>query len=416
MPSTSQFGGSDFSIDSAQTLELDMNSFLSGSPDDVTEIKDEDKKDPKKPIAKKTPSTTEEGDKEEEKVETPISFTADEFFDVVDKETEDEDNEDSTDETDKEDKKTPKKPEEKKDEDPEESTYALLTKELLTLGVFTPDEDDEGNEVIPEATTPQEFLGLFQTEVKKQAGLSVSKFIEQFGPEYQEMFQAVFVDAVPPYDYISRQAKIENIENYDITIEENQEKIVRQWYKSQGIPQEKIEAKIQKLKNYSDLEEEAGVAKGILIEKEQTDLQNLAAQKKREIENKQRLKQEYTANIQKILGEKIKAKDFDGIPVEGKFAKQTYDYLTKDVYQLKDKTLLTEFDKEILDLNRPENNATKIKVAMLLQLLKTDPTLSKLGKRAVSKESNELFQKLEKKMGKVKAAPEKEENKFPSRW
>ena len=52
---------------------------------------------------------------------------------------------------------------------------------------------------------------------------------------------------------------------------------------------------------------------------------------------------------------------------------------------------LTDFDKNILDLKRPENHANKVKIALLLKLLENDPTLSTIQKRGVSTKSSQLF-------------------------
>jgi hypothetical protein len=407
------FGGGGFSLDSAE--EVDLDSFLSSDPDKVEVIteKKDTTPDSKKPVPKK------EGNESEEPTPAPnpqYRLEADDILGDATDEDSELGNKDEDDKLEGLDPLTPKKKEVKKEEPAEESTFALLTKELLTLGVFTPDEDEDGNEVLPVVSTPEEFKDVFQSEIKKQTSQSIQKFLERFGDEYAEMFDAVYVNGVPPYEYIARQAKIENIEAFDITEEDNQEKIVRQWYKTQGRPQERIEATIVKLKNYGDLEEEAKEAKQVLVTKEQTDLTNLAQQKQQEITTKNKIKQDYMTNVKKIVSEKLQAKDFDGIPIDRKFALETLDYLTKDVYQTKDKQLLTEFDKDVLDLNRPENNPLKVKVAMLLKMLKADPTLSKLGKRAVSKESNKLFAQLEAKAGKSNLPPQKKEDSPQYSW
>jgi len=53
--------------------------------------------------------------------------------------------------------------------------------------------------------------------------------------------------------------------------------------------------------------------------------------------------------------------------------------------------MLTEFDKTILELKRPENHEMKVKVALLLKILEKDPTLSTIQKSGITKKSNELF-------------------------
>ena len=53
--------------------------------------------------------------------------------------------------------------------------------------------------------------------------------------------------------------------------------------------------------------------------------------------------------------------------------------------------MLTEFDRTILDLKRPENHEKKVKVGLLLKILEKDPTLSTIQKTGLTKKSNELF-------------------------
>ena len=389
------FGGSGFSA--TESKAVDISSFLDEDPNTVTKTKVEVKEQNQT----KTPEEIAEEEKKKKEQEEanknkPKALPAESLYD--DEDHEEEDNEEEED-------KTPdilkaKKEEKKAPEVTETTPYEDLYKDLRQLGVFTADEDEEGNEIEPEIKSDQDFLKAFQSEVTKQMGSSIEKFLERFGPEYSDMFQAVYVNGVPPNEYIARQSRIDNIQDFDISTEENQEKIVRQWYKLENRSQESIDAKILKLKNYADLEDEAKEAQKVLVAREQTNLQNLAAQKRQELINKQAIKQEYTKNVSKILQERAKAKEFDGIPVDKKFAEQIYSYLTKDAYETKDKTPLTEFDKDILDLNRPENHSNKVKIAMLLQIIKQDPTLSRLGKKAVSKETNKLFNSMEQKFGK----------------
>jgi hypothetical protein len=52
---------------------------------------------------------------------------------------------------------------------------------------------------------------------------------------------------------------------------------------------------------------------------------------------------------------------------------------------------LTDFDVEILNLKRPENHSIKVKIALLLKILKQDPTLSTIQKSGVTKQTNKLF-------------------------
>jgi hypothetical protein len=419
---SSSFGSNTFSMSSPDTLALEeVDSFLNSDPDKVVAVKkpgeqedEEELKKKKEEEDKKLKDKEETEEKDNKKPVPKIKAEVDaNDLDFLNEDDE-EGKKDEEEELDQNNKPILQRKVPDKKEDPEdESIYSVLTKDLIGLGVFTPDEDAEGNEIPLKVATAEDFQKQFQSEVRKQTTFSIQKFLEQFGPEYSEMFDSVFVQGVDPYEYISRQAKIENIEGFDITNEDNQEKIVRQLLREEGRTPESIEAKIQKFKNYGDLETEATEAKSILVAKEQKDLQNITQRKQEEIQRKNKIKEDYINSINRIVSEKFKAKEFDGIPVDRKFAETTAKYLTKDAYQTPDKQLLTEFDKDVLDLNRPENNATKVKLAMLLQILKTDPTLSKLGKRAVSKESNKVFSELERKMVKTNKPVTREKEETP---
>lgn len=402
----------DFGIENTEVVDQ-VSSFLGSDPDDVTDIDEEEEKKKKeaakvkqvtkKPLVKKQEEDDEEG--KEEKKEVKMELSPDEAFTMMDPDEEDEE-EEQIDEADIAGKA----------KKPEDTIYSSLSKELLNLGVFTTDEDEEGNEVTPDVKDGNQFLDRFRVETQKQASDIIDKFLGRFGEDYREMFDAVFVNGVPPSDYVSKQSKIQGIKDLDISSEENQEKIVRQWYRSQDRSPESIESRIQKLKNYAELSDEATEAKRVLVVKEEKELADSAIQRRQDVDRRNQIKNEYLTSVNKILQEKLKSKDYDSIPVDKKFAESTYAYLTQDRYQTADKQVLTEFDKDILDLNRPQNHGLKIKLAMLMQLLKVDPTLSRLAKKAVSNESNQVFADLEKKFGKKKTTTQKDEDTTTSNW
>jgi hypothetical protein len=96
----------------------------------------------------------------------------------------------------------------------------------------------------------------------------------------------------------------------------------------------------------------------------------------------------------------VKAKEIDGIPINPKLAGELQDFLLVDKYKTNSGETLTDFDKTILELKRPENHATKVKVALLLKILEKDPTLSTIQKTGISKKSNELFGEVARQVSK----------------
>jgi hypothetical protein len=92
-----------------------------------------------------------------------------------------------------------------------------------------------------------------------------------------------------------------------------------------------------------------------------------------------------------VLSEKLKTKEFDGIPINQRLAEEVQDMLLAKKWKNSAGETLTDFDVEILNLKKPENHELKAKVALLLKILKDDPTLSTIKKAGVTKETNTLF-------------------------
>jgi hypothetical protein len=293
----------------------------------------------------------------------------------------------------------------------QEAIYSSIADEMVNQGIFEQEEDEEGNPI--KIKTPEELLERFQDVGNRIARQTIDSFLNSKGPEAREIFDNIIVKGVKPQDYINRYAKIQDFKNLDLTDESNQEKVVRELYRSEGRSADYIEKKLTQHKQYNDLATEAEEAQRILVEKSENEVKLLAENKQKEDATKARVRTEYVNNLVKILNEKAKVKEFDGIPLTNEIAQDVFGYLTEEKYRLADsQQLLTEFDKDIMELARPENHPTKIKVALLLKMLQTDPKLSKLSKKAVSKESSELFKGLRQrnsKGGTTKTAPSKEQ-------
>ena len=279
--------------------------------------------------------------------------------------------------------------EETEEESTEDQTtqFGALAKDLLKLGVFSTDEDEEELNI----STPEEFLERFQEEKRKGAIEVVNNFIGQFGEDYQKAFDAIFVKGVDPKEYFGTYNNITSFSDMDLSQEQNQVAVIKQALSDQGFESEDIDSEVERLKNYGDLETVATKHHKVLVKKEAAKLQDLEQKSQYEVQQKQAIKNQYAQNVQGILQEKLKTKEFDGIPINPKLANELQDFLLVDKYKTASGETLTDFDKTILELKRPENHQTKVKVALLLKILEKDPTLSTIQKTGITKKSNELF-------------------------
>lgn len=282
-----------------------------------------------------------------------------------------------------------------KDEDADDNVFSSLSKELIKQGIFTPDEDEEGNPIEPTvATTPEEFRDNFLHEVKKQSSYTLQNFLSKFGEDRQELFNAIFVNGVDPQTYIPKFNELQDFSNIDLTEESNQEKVVRAYYKKANWSDESIDKKITKLKDLAYLDEEAQEVHPKLVEEYKADLNREQENKLAQQQEEGRRVEAFQRKVDTVLREALKTRDFEGFPVTEKSYKETLDYISTPKWKTKSGELLTEFDKAIIDI---KNNPDDIKKVVLMGLIaKNGFDLSKVKKSAVGKESGELFNSLKK--------------------
>jgi hypothetical protein len=398
-------GLGNFSIQDTMEMGMGNTELLQGlfepesatsNPDDIKDIKDDEKAAPaparktaNKPAATKTTSDDEEEDSSKEE---DTSKSIQDFLLGGDDE-EDEDSDESAAPAVKKVKESSEEETatEEEDEDGEEgsteSTFASLSKDLFKLGVFTEGEDDEEEPI----TTPEQFLERFNVEKKRGAIEMVENFIGQHGEDYQKAFDAIFVKGVNPKDYFGAFTAIQSFSEMDLAQESNQVSVIRQALADQGFEGEDIDTEVERLKNYGDLETVATRHHKVLVKKEAAKLQQLEQEKQAQLQQQAAYKQQYYQNVNKVLQDKLKTKEFDGIPLNPKLAGELQDFLITDKYKTNSGETLTDFDKSILELKRPENHEKKVKLALLMKIIEKDPTLSTIQKTGITKKSNELF-------------------------
>ena len=282
------------------------------------------------------------------------------------------------------------------EDDVVESPFVSLSKDLFKLGVFTQDEDDEDSVI----ETPEQFLEKFNAEKKKGAIEIVDNFIGQFGEDYQKAFDAIFVKGTDPKDYFGVYNNVVSFAELDLSVEDNQVRVIKQALTDQGFDNEDVTTEIERLRNYGDLETVASKHHKVLVKKEAAKLQQMEQQSEQQLQQKAMVRNQYIQNVQSVLQDKLKSKEFDGIPLNPKLASELQDFLLVDKYKTQSGETLTDFDKTILELKRPENHAMKVKVGLLLKILEKDPTLSTIQRSGVTKKSTQLFEEVARQTSK----------------
>jgi hypothetical protein len=381
------------------------------NPDDIQDIKNDPAPVPTKKTTSKQPAASEPAP-EEDKKDEPVKGIQDFLYGEDDDEEDDEDEPAPAPA-----KKTAAQGTDNQEDSDEEgdeegaNQFTALSRDLFKLGVFSKEDDEEEDAAIE---TPEAFLEKFQAEKKKGAIEIVDNFIGQFGEDYQKAFDAIFVKGVDPKDYFGTYNQIQSFTEMDLSQESNQVSVIRQALTDQGFEKEDVDTEVERLKNYGDLENVATKHHKVLVKKESAKLQQMEQQKESQLQQQQAIKQQYYQNVNNVLQEKIKAKEFDGIPINPKLAGELQDFLVTDKYKTNSGETLTDFDKTILELKRPENHATKVKLALIMKIMEKDPTLSTIQKTGITKKSNELFGEVARQAQKssVKSKPSTKPNSW----
>lgn len=244
-----------------------------------------------------------------------------------------------------------------------DDTLSLLGQDLLKTGIFTKDED-EADEAF-NFKDPQALLERFQYEKKKGVSEALDSFLSRFGEDRREMFDAIFVSGVDPKEYLGTFTKLQDLAGLDLSLEANQKKVYKEYLIRQGFTEDKAEARLLKAVTNGDLEEDATDFHKILVEQDAKTLEVQKETKQKQILAQKRMDTEFAGNVSKILNEKLKEKEFDGVPLSTQIAQKAYSFLNDKKYKLPSGEELTEFDKFVLELKRPENHAVKVKLALL---------------------------------------------------
>jgi hypothetical protein len=234
-----QFGN--FSIENTMDMGMGNAELLNdlmapetstSSPDDIKNISAEENTKPETTsTSKKTKPVEEKADATSSETKEDASKSIEDFLLGGDDEEEEEE---ETKAPSKATSKTPSKTEAEEtteeETEPEVTQFGALANDLFKLGVFSKDEDEDDAPI----STAEEFLERFQAEKKKGAIEVVNNFIGQFGEDYQQAFEAIFVKGVNPKDYFGTYDQVANFAELDLSQENNQVKVLKQALSDQG--------------------------------------------------------------------------------------------------------------------------------------------------------------------------------------
>ena len=121
----------------------------------------------------------------------------------------------------------------------------------------------------------------------------MDEFLGQFGEEYVNAFNAIFANGVNPREYFNTFNKIENLAELDLTKEENQKAIIRQYFAEQDLESSEVDKEIERLTSFGELENVSQRYHKILVKKEAAQLEQLEKTSQERIQQQKAFKQNY---------------------------------------------------------------------------------------------------------------------------
>lgn len=261
-----------------------------------------------------------------------------------------------------------------------------LVDNYYELGILTGEKEENP------ITTDEALLERFQLEKRNGANEVLHNFLSKFGEDYREAFQKIFVEGVHPKDYYTTVEPLQDISDLDLEQESNQIRVVRQYYRDiLNIPEDLAEKKLKIMQDAGELVSEATIA----VDKIQSSVkQALAAKaqaKAQEEADRQYTAQVYDTTLRSTLQKDLSGNDFKGLPVNSQTVASIYNNLVRPAWKLPDGQEITDFQKFLLDLKKPEN----VQTAILIDLLRQNNfDLSKIQTKKENAKKSQMFDAL----------------------
>ena len=278
--------------------------------------------------------------------------------------------------------------EDEEDEDvPTDGTQiSKLVENYYNLGIFTGQKEEQP------ITTEEELYERFQNEKRNGANEYLTNFLSKRGNDYQQAFQKIFVEGISPKEYYSVTEPLQEISSLDMDLEENQVKVVRQYYKEVlGIQSDLAEKKLKIMQDAGELVTEATIAIDKIQGNVEKQLDAKAQDKAKEEANKQFANQVYDNSLRSALSSDFGNGNYQGLPVSQESISSAYANLARPAWRLPSGEEITDFQKFLLDLKKPEN----IKTAVLIDMLRQNNfDLSSIQVSKDNKKKSQLFDAL----------------------
>jgi hypothetical protein len=285
--------------------------------------------------------------------------------------------------------------EEGEDEDDEDNYFEVFGKGLVKAGMLNVKEGEEieWNE--------QTFLAKMNETIEDRAWNQLEELAtETYGEAGVQMIEDIFINKVPVQEYLQKFSNEQVVENVDLSVEGNQERVFRLYLAKTGMDEDEIEDQLNYARDNDRLEAYAQKYQVKLVEKMQQERAVLAQQSEARVQAIKQKEEEREQLYADVLDKAITSGNIEGYPLNESSANELFDFVLSKPHVLPNGQRISEFEYKLAKM-RQEDPSKFLAVAKLVQ---SDLDLSPVKRKAVTEETNSLFNDLKtksKKSGKT---------------
>jgi hypothetical protein len=279
-------------------------------------------------------------------------------------------------------------PVEDDDQDDEANDFEIFAKGLKQAGMLDVENPDEIE------WNQDSFLAAMEETINNKAWSQLEELaLETYGEAGVKLVEDIFINKVPVSEYLQMFNNEQVVENVDLSNEENQERVFRAYLAKTGLDDDEIQDQLNYARDNDRLEAYAEKYHGKLLEKMQQERSALAAQSEARVQEMQRREQEREEIYASTLNEAIKTGEIEGYPINDKAANDLFSFVLDKPHQLPNGQRITDFEYKLAQMRQNDPK----KFLAVARLVQNDLDLTPVRKKAVSEETNSLFNGLKTK-------------------
>ena len=289
------------------------------------------------------------------------------------------------------------------EEEGEENYFEVFAKGLIQAGMLNVDENEdiEWNE--------QTFLSKMNETIEDKAWDQLEQLAtETYGEAGVQMIEDIFINKVPVQQYLQMFSNEQVVENVDLSVEDNQERVFRLYLAKTGLDSEEIEDQLNYARDNDRLEAYATKYHTKLVERMQQERAALAQESEARVQAMRQKEEEREQLYADVLDGAIASGTIEGYPINEQSANELFDFVLSKPHVLPNGQRISEFEYKLAKMRQEEPS----KFLAVAKLVQSNLDLTPVKRKAVTEETNSLFNNLKTKSKKSPSTNKSNEDVF----